>query len=462
MHKHNMDAIAPLVILLLVSGAAGASKHADRSAAAAAAVTSSSRTMAPMEYWRAVLPLTPIPRAIHDLLTHSTVHVSQDSKGVDQGKNTDAMENHQSQGEGFVKGPQKIGKGNEVEMKMQLSGAQFKEDENVLMLKGMNNHFNFYGTNAKEDLKKISTSYTSQIQKAPRKTTESYGYQGNEDDLRKVTLSYRSQGEDLRTISTSYGSQGEDLMTISTSYGSQGKDLRTVSTSYGSQGEDLRTVSTSYGFQGEDLRTVSASYDSQGEDLRTISTSYGSQSEDPSSMITIYDHKTGVSEKGEASKGDRHDPHVHNHNNGNKLAAVFFFHDVLRPGSVITPTIPVTTTLPSLLPRREADSLPFSTARLGDILAMFSPASLTMADEIRTTLDSCEHPRPLPGEKPAAPPPLSPSQGSLLPSSAHAMFALSPATCPSTRRARRLDGGGTTSRPYGSYPSRRSPRRAMT
>ncbi|XP_025810375.1 polygalacturonase-1 non-catalytic subunit beta-like isoform X3 [Panicum hallii] len=583
MHKHNMDAIAPLVILLLVSGAAGASKHADRSAAAA--VTSSSRTMAPMEYWRAVLPLTPIPRAIHDLLTHSTVHVSQDSKGVAQGKNTDAMENHQSQGEGFVKGPQKIGKGNEVEMKMQFSGAQFKEDENVLMLKGMNNHFNFYGTNAKEDLKKISTSYTSQIQKAPRKTTESYGYQGNKGGLRKGTLSYRSQGEDLRTISTSYGSQGEDLRTVSTSYGSQGedlrtvsisygsqdgdlrtvsasygsqgddlrtvstsygsqdknlrtvstsygsqgedlrtvsasygsqgddlgtvstsygsqdKDLRTVSTSYGSQGEDLRTVSTSYGSQGEDLRTVSASYGSQGDDLRTVSTSYGSQdkdlrtvstsygsqgedlrtvstsyrsqgedlrtvstsygsqgedlravstsygsqggylrtvstsygseggdlrtvstsygsqgedlrtvsasydfqgkdlrtintsygsqSEDPSSMITICDHKTG----------DRHDPHVHNHNSGNKLADVFFFHDVLRPGSVITPTIPVTATLPSLLPRREADSLPFSSARLGDILAMFAPASLTMEDEIRTTLDSCEHPRPLPGEK---------------------------------------------------------------
>ena len=98
--------------------------------------------------------------------------------------------------------------------------------------------------------------------------------------------------------------------------------------------------------------------------------------------------------------GDRHaHEHVHNHNNVNRLADVFFFQDVLRPGSVVTPTIPVTTTLPSLLPRREADSLPFSTARLRDILAMFAPASLAMADEIRSTLDSCEHPRPLPGEK---------------------------------------------------------------
>lgn len=96
--------------------------------------------------------------------------------------------------------------------------------------------------------------------------------------------------------------------------------------------------------------------------------------------------------------GDRHD-HVHSHKNANKLADVFFFHDVLRPGSVITPTIPVTTSLPTLLSRREADSLPFSTERLDDILAMFAPVSLTMADEIRWTLDTCEHPRPLPGEK---------------------------------------------------------------
>ena len=54
-----------------VTGAV-ASKHVDRPAAAAAAVTSSSRTMAPMDYWRAVLPLTPMPQAIHDLLIHST------------------------------------------------------------------------------------------------------------------------------------------------------------------------------------------------------------------------------------------------------------------------------------------------------------------------------------------------------------------------------------------------------
>lgn len=93
---------------------------------------------------------------------------------------------------------------------------------------------------------------------------------------------------------------------------------------------------------------------------------------------------------------------VHIHSSGNKLADVFFFHDVLRPGSVITPTIPPTTTLPPLLPRCEADALPFSTERFADILAMFAPTtSDAMGEEIRSTLDTCENTRPLPGEKAA-------------------------------------------------------------
>lgn len=183
-------------------------------------------------------------------------------------------------------------------------------------------------------------------------------------------MSYDFQGKDgLREVSTSYGPPGKD-------------DLKEVSTSYGSRGEkNLRDVSrTSYVSRDqENLREVSTSYGSQGDDgLREVSTSYGSQG------------------------GRRHDghPHMHSHNEGNKLLAdVFFFRDVLRPGSVITPTIPATTSLPPLLPRHEADSLPFSTERFADIVAMLAPASLGMAAEMRWTLDTCEHPRPLPGER---------------------------------------------------------------
>ncbi|ONM03930.1 BURP domain protein RD22 [Zea mays] len=106
------------------------------------------------------------------------------------------------------------------------------------------------------------------------------------------------------------------------------------------------------------------------------------------------------------STGDiHHHDHaaVHIHSSGNKLVAdVFFFHDVLRPGSVITPIIPPTITLPPLLPLREADALPFSTGRFADILAMFAPTtSDAMGEEIRSTLDTCENTRPLPGEKAA-------------------------------------------------------------
>jgi hypothetical protein len=72
---------------------------------------------------------------------------------------------------------------------------------------------------------------------------------------------------------------------------------------------------------------------------------------------------------------------------------------MLRPGTVMTPTIPPTSSLPALLPRHVANSIPFSAKRFPDIVAMFAPASLAIAGEMRWTLDTCEHPRPLPGQK---------------------------------------------------------------
>jgi hypothetical protein len=56
------------VYTMQVTGA-GASKHADLPAGPA---MMSPKTMAPLEYWQAVLPETPMPQAIHDLLTQST------------------------------------------------------------------------------------------------------------------------------------------------------------------------------------------------------------------------------------------------------------------------------------------------------------------------------------------------------------------------------------------------------
>lgn len=71
----------------------------------------------------------------------------------------------------------------------------------------------------------------------------------------------------------------------------------------------------------------------------------------------------------------------------------------MRLGSVITPTIPRTTSLPTLLRRGVANSIPFSTDDFADIIAMFAPESLPIADEIRWVLEKCENPRPLTGEK---------------------------------------------------------------
>ncbi|CAL4963049.1 unnamed protein product [Urochloa decumbens] len=450
---NNMDAIVSLVILLLVSGA-GASKHVDLPAGPA---VTSPRTIAPVEYWQAVLPGTPMPQAIHDLLTQSTDDSRKATMSYGSGSNDESRKvttSYESQGQedsrkvttSYGSLGEELSKvttsyGSQVDgvsRKVMVSyGSQVEEDSRKVDTpygtQGEENSRKVttsyvsqnvgdsrkvtmsYGTQGAEDSRKVTTSYGCQGEDSRKVTTSSYGSQG-ETDSRKVTTSYGSQGEELRKVSISYGSQGEDDPKKATmsygsqgeddpkratmSYGSQGEDSRMVTTSYGSQGEDSRKVTTSYRSQVDgDSRKVTTSYGSQGkEDSRKVIASYGSQGKDHSLKITISNSQQSGGEKGEASEGHRHD-HAHSHNDGNKLADVFFFQDVLRPGSMITPTIPPTTFLPTLLQRREADSLPFSTKRLDDILAMFAPTSLAMADEIRWTLDTCEHPWPLPGEK---------------------------------------------------------------
>uniref|UniRef100_A0A804LV81 BURP domain-containing protein n=1 Tax=Zea mays TaxID=4577 RepID=A0A804LV81_MAIZE len=324
----GMDAFAAVSLLATLFLVRAAAAHPPAAAADA---------MTPTDYWRAVLPETPMPRAILDLLTTSTV------------------------GEGSRK---------------------------------VTTSYPYRG----QDLRMVSTSYVSQDEDNSWKATMSYGFQSGEGS-RKVTTSYPYRGQDLRMVSTSYVSQDEDnsWKVSMPSRFQVGEGSRKLTTPFESQREDSRKATASYGIQDdEDTRKATTSYGIHGEDPRKATTSYGIQDKEyPRKATTSY----GV-------QGDiHHHDHaaVHIHSSGNKLVAdVFFFHDVLRPGSVITPIIPPTITLPPLLPLREADALPFSTGRFADILAMFAPTtSDAMGEEIRSTLDTCENTRPLPGEKAA-------------------------------------------------------------
>uniref|UniRef100_A0A0E0HP25 BURP domain-containing protein n=1 Tax=Oryza nivara TaxID=4536 RepID=A0A0E0HP25_ORYNI len=80
-------------------------------------------------------------------------------------------------------------------------------------------------------------------------------------------------------------------------------------------------------------------------------------------------------------------------------ANLHFLEDALKPGSIITPYITGIATRAPFLRRDIADSIPMSTKNFADILAMFSPISLVMADGIQSALDTCEHHRPIKGEE---------------------------------------------------------------
>lgn len=92
----------------------------------------------------------------------------------------------------------------------------------------------------------------------------------------------------------------------------------------------------------------------------------------------------------------RGESHSHGHFNFANLA---FLEDMLIPGSTITPYLLPATSRAPLLHREVADSIPMSTKNFIDILKMFAPASLSMADDIWSTLDVCEQPLTLKGEK---------------------------------------------------------------
>ncbi|KAF0904302.1 hypothetical protein E2562_033271 [Oryza meyeriana var. granulata] len=77
-----------------------------------------------------------------------------------------------------------------------------------------------------------------------------------------------------------------------------------------------------------------------------------------------------------------------------------FREEALTPGSTLAPYIMPASARGPFLRRDVAESLPMSTKNFTDILAMFAPASLAMADDVWSTVDACEHPgHPVKGEK---------------------------------------------------------------
>ncbi|XP_025881856.1 BURP domain-containing protein 11 isoform X6 [Oryza sativa Japonica Group] len=256
------------------------------------------------------------------------------------------------------------------------------------------------------DLKEVSVSYGSNDEEKPRKAFLRGGlFLGNEYEK-----SVHIDKEDLKEVSVSYGSNVKLSNLFPTGYAHQkyiltsGAGLKEVSVTYGSDGEEEpRKTFSKVGYMLDKECKKSSDVDEDG--LKEVSVSYGSNGEEDTSKTFamggyMVDNEREMSLQGQ--KGMDHGRHVHAHGNKmQQLADVFFFRDALRPGSVITPTIPPTTSLPAFLPRHVADAIPFSADRFADVLAMFAPASLAMAREIRWALDTCGQRAAalLPGEK---------------------------------------------------------------
>ncbi|XP_051145118.1 BURP domain protein USPL1-like [Andrographis paniculata] len=74
---------------------------------------------------------------------------------------------------------------------------------------------------------------------------------------------------------------------------------------------------------------------------------------------------------------------------------VFFHYNTLKPGTRIAVYYQTNnpSTTPRLLPREEADSIPFTSTKLPDLLRLFGfPAGSKQAVAMKSTLHHCEHP----------------------------------------------------------------------
>uniref|UniRef100_A0A0D9WP93 BURP domain-containing protein n=1 Tax=Leersia perrieri TaxID=77586 RepID=A0A0D9WP93_9ORYZ len=97
--------------------------------------------------------------------------------------------------------------------------------------------------------------------------------------------------------------------------------------------------------------------------------------------------------------GDIHSDSVGYSNSYDRHPNLHFLEDALKPGSIITPYITGIATRAPFLRRDIADSIPMSTKNFVKILSMFSPTSVAMANGIQSALETCEHHRPIEGEK---------------------------------------------------------------
>ncbi|KAM3196260.1 hypothetical protein ACQJBY_072115 [Aegilops geniculata] len=93
-----------------------------------------------------------------------------------------------------------------------------------------------------------------------------------------------------------------------------------------------------------------------------------------------------------AENGHEGDVHIH--------GDFTFTEDIVKLGSTIIPYILPSATLGApLLQRDIADYIPISIRNFNGIMKMFAPVSYSMANDIWSTLNMCEHVRPLKGEK---------------------------------------------------------------
>ncbi|KAL6639080.1 hypothetical protein ACP70R_022810 [Stipagrostis hirtigluma subsp. patula] len=344
-----------------------------------------------MEHWRSVLPNLAVPSAILDHFRNTGENKEKSANGDDHYTNAYAYDARQV-----------------LEMITTLTRM-------LMMLDKRNTGENKEKSANGDD--HYTNAFQCSVSTYPGNTGENKEKTANGDDHYTNAYAY-----DARQVSNGNtrenkekSADGDDQYTNAYAYGAR-QGNRGENKEKSADGDDLYTNAYAYGArQGNTEANKEKSAD--GDDHYTNAYAYGSRQgntgenkekyadgDDLYSNAYAYGAGQGknMEDKGKYKGRDerKSNPYFYGYKQHNKERAErrhhvpLFSEDALTtPGSTVNPFIPRAATWHTPLMRRDiADSIPMSRKNFFDILAMFAPASLSMAGHIWSTLDICENP----------------------------------------------------------------------
>uniref|UniRef100_A0ACD5Y023 Uncharacterized protein n=1 Tax=Avena sativa TaxID=4498 RepID=A0ACD5Y023_AVESA len=375
-----MSVMLPILSSLLLVMAVGGVMHTNSVRAEETIVSNMARITA---YWQTMLPNTPMPSAILDLLTttHGNGHEGEGGH-IDGGTRT-KNDNQKLLIYGQVDK-------NENQQVRHSNGPITKNDNQNLIIYGKTEESHgqnliIYGKSEKNVDQNLLI-----YGKTEKKYDEATKL--NEQNLIIYGKSKKKDDQNLIIYGKPEKTDNQNLLIYAKLEKNDGGTIKSKVQDDGQEGEGGNIHGGITGAKNDDQKLQIYGQREKHEEQK-VRHRYGPTTKNDDQNLLIYGK--GEKNDGKTTKSNMQDEGEGGHMHG----GIFFSEDSVAPGSTIAPHIlPSLTSGASFLPRHVAGSIPISTRNFTDIMAMFAPVSHAMAADIWSALYVCEHPPVVKGE----------------------------------------------------------------